>query len=78
MKSGKMKTLKERIADVASYLQSLMAPEVFPKVQEAVERKDKNLLMKVCRKAKIPEIYLGNVVSVLLSVGPEQKWPPGY
>ena len=72
-----MKTLKERIVDVSSYLQSLTAPSVFPKVQDAVERKDKNLLMKVCRKAKIPEIYLGNVVSVLLSVGPEQKWPAG-
>jgi len=70
-----MKTLKERIADVCLYLQSLMAPNILPKVQYAVERKDRNLLIKVCRKAKIPEIYLGNVVSVLLSVGPEQKWP---
>ena len=70
-----MKTLTERIADVSSYLQSLMTPDVFPKVQDAVERKDKNLLMKVCRKAKIPEIYLGTVTSVLLSVGPEQKYP---
>ena len=70
-----MKTLNERIADVSSCLQSLMAPNVFPKVQDAVERKDRNLLVKVCRKAKIPDIYLGSVVSVLLSVGPEQKWP---
>jgi hypothetical protein len=53
-----------------------MAPDVFPKVQDAVERKDKNLLMKVCRTAKIPEIYLGIVVSVLFTIGPEQKWPP--
>jgi len=70
-----MKTLKERIADVSLYLQSLMAPNVFPEVQDAVERKDKNLLMKVCRKAKIPEIYLSIVVPVLLNIGPEQKWP---
>jgi len=71
-----MKTLKERIADVSSYLQSLTAPDVFPKVQDAVERKDRNSLVKVCRKAKIPEVYLGNLVSLLLSVGPEQpKWP---
>ena len=73
-----MKTLKERIADVSLYLQSLMAPSVFPKVQDAVERKDKNLLMKACRKAKIPEIYLVVVVSVLLTIGPEQKWPAYY
>jgi hypothetical protein len=55
-----------------------MAPNVFPKVQDAVEKKDKDLLMKVCRKAKIPEIYLGIVASVLLSVGPEQKYPAFY
>lgn len=73
-----MKTLKERIADVASYLQSLMTPDVFPKVQDAVERKDKNLLMKVFRKAKIPESYLGTLMSVLFEIGPEQKWPPAY
>ena len=70
-----MKTLKERIANVSFYLQSLTAPDVFPKVQDAVERKDKNLLMKMCRKAKIPEIYLSILVPVLLSVGPRQKWP---
>ena len=75
---GIMKTLNERIADVSFYLQSLMAPDVFPKVQDAVERKDKNLLMKVCRKAKIPAIYLGIVVSVLLAIGPEQKWPAWF
>ena len=70
-----MKTLKERITDVSSYLQALMTPDIFPKVQDAVDRKDKNLLMKMCRKAKVPEIYLGVVASVLLSVGPEQKYP---
>lgn len=71
-----MKTLKERIAAVASYLQSLMAPDIFPEVQDAVERNDKNLLMKVCRKAKIPEVYLSSLVPVLLAIGPNQKWPP--
>ena len=73
-----MKTLKERIANVSFYLQSLMAPNVFPKVQDAVERKDRNLLMKVCRKAKIPEIYLVVVVSVLLASDPKIKWPFVY
>jgi hypothetical protein len=73
-----MKNLNERIADVTFYLQSLMAPTIFPKVQDAVERQDRNSLIKVCRKAKIPEIYLGNVVSVLLSVSPQQKWPAQF
>jgi hypothetical protein len=71
-----MKTLNERIADVSFHLESLTTPEFFPQVQDAVERKDKNSLVKVCKKAKIPTAYLGTVVSVLLSVGPEQKWPP--
>lgn len=73
-----MKNLMERIADVSFHLQSLMAPNVFPKVKDAVERKDKNLLMKVCRKAKIPEIYLAIVVSILLTISPQQKWPAFY
>jgi len=73
-----MKTLKGRIANVSLYLQSLMAPSIFPEVQDAVERKDKNLLIKVCRKAKVPEIYLGVIVPVLLNVGPEQKWPYAF
>jgi hypothetical protein len=73
-----MKTLTETIVDVSFYLQSLMAPNVLRDVQDAVERKDRNLLVKVCRKAKIPEIYLTSVVSVLLSVGPRQKWPAQF
>lgn len=71
-----MKTLEERIADVSLYLQSLMSPKVFPKVQDAVEKKDRNLLVKVCRKAKVPDVYLGTVTSVVMSVSPQQKWPP--
>jgi len=70
-----MKTLNERITAVSFHLQSLMAPEFFSQVQDAVERKDKNSLIQVCKKAKIPAVYLGTVMSVLLSVGPEQKWP---
>ena len=73
-----MITLKERLADISSCLQSLMAPEVYPKVQEAVEKKDKSLLMKACRKAKVPDKYVGTVASVLLSVSPQQKYPPMF
>jgi len=71
-----IKTLNERIADVSFHLQSLTAPEFSVQVQDAVERKDKNTLISVCKKAKIPRTYLGTVVSVLMSVGPNQKWPP--
>jgi hypothetical protein len=73
-----MKTLAERISSISFYLQSLTAPNLLPEVQDAVERKDRNLLVKVCRKAKIPEIYLSNVMSVLLSVSPQQKWPAQF
>lgn len=70
-----MRTLNKRIADVSYHLQSLTAPEFSSQVQDAVQRKDKNSLIQVCKKAKIPVAYLGTVVSVLLSVDPEQKWP---
>jgi len=75
-----MKNLKERIAEVSQFLQLLTEPTVFPEVQDAVEKKDKDMLLQICRKIKMPEIYIGVIVSVLLSVGPEQvKWPwPTY
>ncbi len=70
-----MKNLQEKIADVSSYLQSLLSPNVFPKVQEAVEKKDKTMLIKVCKNAEIPDSYLSSIVPIILSVGPNQKWP---
>lgn len=71
-----MKTLSERISDVSYHLQSLTTPKFSKKVQDAVEKKDKKALIQVCKKAKIPAVYTGTIVSVLLAVGPEQKWPP--
>ena len=73
-----MKTIKERIADLSFYLQSLNTPDMLPKVQDAIEKKDKNLVIKVCNNAKIPDVYIGPIASVLLSVGPNQKWPDFY
>jgi len=70
-----MKALNERIADVSFHLQTLVTPEFYSQVQDAVEKKDRNLLIKVCKKAKVPAIYLGTVASVLFSIGPDQKWP---
>ena len=70
-----MKSFNERIADISYHLQTLNTPEFSSEVQEAVEKKNKNLLMKICRKAKVPTIYLGPVMSVLFSVSPNQKWP---
>lgn len=73
-----MKDLKGKIADVSQCLQHLMDPRVFPEVQNAVEKKDRKLLIEVFRKIKIPEIYTSIIVSILLSVGPRQKWPAWY
>ena len=70
-----MENLKERMANISMYLQRLMEPEVFPEVQNAVEKKDKDSLIDVCRKIRIPEIYTGVIVSVLLSMsGQQPKW----
>jgi len=70
-----MKTLNERLVDVSRYLQSLAAPEFSTEINKAVERNDKKSLIKVCRKAKIPQHYTGVIVSTILSVSPDQKWP---
>jgi hypothetical protein len=70
-----MKTFNERIADVSFHLQSLTAPEYSSKVQDAVERKDKDSLIRLCKKAKVPGSLIDIIISVLLSVSPQQKWP---
>lgn len=70
-----MKKLQERIADVSSYLQSLLSPNVFPKVQEAVEKRDKAILIEACKNAEIPDSYVSSIVPIVFSVGPEAKWP---
>jgi hypothetical protein len=77
-KRFKMKTLNERISDLALHLQSLATPELSPKIQKAVERNDKRALFRICKSANIPDGYSSTVISVLLSVGPDQKWPAGF
>jgi hypothetical protein len=59
---------------VSYHLQSLNTHEFYSEVKEAVEKNDKNALVKICRKAKIPQQYIGTVISVIFSVQP-QKWP---
>lgn len=73
-----MKDLKQRIGEISFHLQSLRASDIFPKIQKAIERKDKTLLIKTCEEAKIPSVYLGTIISVLLSASPQQKWPAVY
>jgi len=73
-----MKILNTRISNMSSHLESLATSEFYPKVQEAVEKKDKNLLIKVCRKAKIPQIDINPVVSMLLSISNAVKWPEAF
>ena len=70
-----VKDLKQRLGDIAFHLQSLNKSDIFPKIQKAVEHKDKVSLIKTCEEAKIPSVYLSTIVSVLLSATPQQKWP---
>jgi len=70
-----MKILKERIADVSRYLQRLTEPAVLSEVQKALEKRDVNMIARVCKKTKIPEAYIGVIQSILFSVNPQQKWP---
>jgi hypothetical protein len=73
-----MKTFEERISDISFHLQSLATPELVPKVKNAVERRNRNLLIRLCRQAKIPRSYTGIIVSILLAASPQQKWPPTW
>jgi len=73
-----MKRVKERIIELSRYLQRLTDPDVFPDVKRAVESKDRYALGEICKKVKIPEVYIGIVTSVLFAVNPQQKWPAPY
>jgi NADPH-dependent 7-cyano-7-deazaguanine reductase QueF len=72
----KMENLSIRIGEVSGYLQSLASPKFNSQVEQAVEKKDKESLIKICRNAKIPDRYLSTIVSTLLSMSsPMQKYP---
>ena len=72
-----LNNINNRILSISSHLQTLSKPEFSKDVEEAVEKNDKTTLVKICQKAKIPNDYIGSVVSVVLSVSP-MKWPEGY
>lgn len=73
-----MKTLNEKITEITHYLQTLTKPEFASDVEIAVKNEDKASLMNICNKAKIPAVSASAVVSVLLSVSPNIKWPYEY
>lgn len=73
-----MNMLNIKISDISSHLQTLAATEFQPLIQEAVEKKDKNHLIKICRKAKIPQIDINPIVSLLLSISNLVKWPEHF
>ncbi len=72
-----MNQLNLRLSDISMHLQTLASPKFSGQIERAIEKKDKNLLVKICNKAKIPGVYIGAVVSVIMSVSP-QKWPEIY
>lgn len=73
-----MKDLKEKVSEVSSYLQRLMEHDVFPEVIEPVSKSDKDLLIKTCKKADVPDAYTGSVVSLILTLSPQQKYPLNF
>lgn len=70
--------LNIKMSNMSSHLQCLASTEFYPQVQKAVEKKDKNLLIRVCKKANIPQIDINPVVSMLLSISNAVKWPEGF
>ncbi len=73
-----MKTLNEKINEITMHLQTLTKPEFASDVEKALKNEDKASLMKICSKAKIPAISASAVVSVLMSIQPNIKWPYEY
>jgi hypothetical protein len=59
---------------MSKYLQTLTKKKYSAQVQEAVNTQDKNALVKVCKDASIPSLYIPSIVSLVMVVSP-QKWP---
>ena len=72
-----MKTLNQKMIELSQYLQTLAKPEFSTDVEEAVKKQDKNALIQICRRAKIPANYASSVIATILSVSP-QKWPTTF
>ena len=73
-----MDKVKDKIGDISKYLQYLTEESILSEVQAAIEKKDKNMLADICKKIKIPEIYINTIASILFSATPQQKWPALY
>ena len=70
-----MKDLKERVSEISSYLQRLMESDVFPDVLEAVRKSDKDSLVSVCKAADVPDMCIGQIVSLILALSLPLKYP---
>ena len=75
MEVKNLKDLKGKVSDVSSHLQRLMEGDVFAEVMEATRKSDESLLVKICKKADVPGIYVGSIVSLVLALSSPQKYP---
>jgi hypothetical protein len=62
-----MNNINAKLSDISMHLQTLTCSKYSKQVEQAVEKKDKNSLVKICRKAEIPAVYIGPVVSVVMA-----------
>ncbi len=57
-----------KMGELSGHLQTLRSKEFYPAVEKAVNEGNKNALIEICKKAKIPMEQLGAVVSTLLAM----------
>jgi hypothetical protein len=71
-----MNNLSINIVEVSGFLQSLTMPEYSSKVETAVEKNDKEALLVIFNRAKIPNKYFSTIMTALFSMAsPQQKYP---
>jgi len=73
-----VKDLKEKVSEISSYLERLMEPDTFREVIDAVEKSDKDLLIETCRKVNVPDVYTGSIVSLILTLSRQIKYPINF
>jgi hypothetical protein len=69
-----MKKTVERLSEISEALKNISENENNDALEAAVAGNDKEALLEVCRKSKVPKAYRSSIVNLLLSVDPK-KFP---
>lgn len=70
-----MGSVKRKVSDIATYIHRLSGPTFRADIEKAIAKRDETSFIKVCRRAKVPKMY---IVSLALALLLESSYPLGW